>query len=336
MPEVPIQKTGVLSMLKGVADALGGTFTDQKGIAVLYLQNSNGHGSIKALELSERISCMIYDIEFTSETEYLIEEREKRHLYLNYILEGYFEYKIGASSAYRRIGRHQNVIVAADANLKTFLRLPKNKRLRYVAINLGYSSNGKSTQDSVSELTSELMASFSKNEKRADYHGNYSLDILRTVQDLYALKTDGHIGRLLTGALIFKILGHQLEEHRMNTDGSLENQLGSADFESVQDVVTFLEKNMLQKHSVSALAEIAGMSKKQLQLSFKTVFKKTVGQFVMDFRLEKSKGLLLETDMDISEIGFALGFTSASYFTEVFKKKYLSTPKAYRYAMNDS
>ena len=48
-----------------------------------------------------------------------------------------------------------------------------------------------------------------------------------------------------------------------------------------------------------------------------------------DFRLEKAKELMRKQHYNIAQITFDSGFTSASYFTKCFKKKYGLLPMAY-------
>jgi AraC-like DNA-binding protein len=48
-----------------------------------------------------------------------------------------------------------------------------------------------------------------------------------------------------------------------------------------------------------------------------------------EFRLEKAKGLMKKQRYNIAQITFDSGFTSASYFTKCFKKKYSLLPMAY-------
>ena len=65
-----------------------------------------------------------------------------------------------------------------------------------------------------------------------------------------------------------------------------------------------------------------------------TLFKKETGQtfsqYLLMLRLEESKQLLLETNLDITEIAYKTGFNSQSYFIKVFRDHTGQTPKEYR------
>jgi AraC-like DNA-binding protein len=46
--------------------------------------------------------------------------------------------------------------------------------------------------------------------------------------------------------------------------------------------------------------------------------------------LHKAKYLLNETDLSIAEVADKPGFSSAAYFSTVFKNKFVATPKEFR------
>ena len=63
-------------------------------------------------------------------------------------------------------------------------------------------------------------------------------------------------------------------------------------------------------------------------------FKKKTGfspmEYIQNKRIEKSKELLLNTDLNILQVGEAVGYKHNSSFTRVFKKLENITPKEFR------
>jgi AraC-like DNA-binding protein len=51
---------------------------------------------------------------------------------------------------------------------------------------------------------------------------------------------------------------------------------------------------------------------------------------IEEIRLNKSVELIKNTDRNISEIAFAVGFKDSGYYTRSFRKKYHKTPTEYR------
>ena len=84
------------------------------------------------------------------------------------------------------------------------------------------------------------------------------------------------------------------------------------------------------------IAELAGYCKIS-PTYFKRMFKESVGvqphQYIVKRRLEKSREMLVQSDLSILDISEELGFVSSSRFSETFKKEYGYLPSAYRREM---
>jgi len=332
MSKIAIDKTSVFSVLHDISEKLGGHYMEGVGEALMKVDNENAIGAIGACELIGGISCLSYNITYHDEMIVHIVEEEDRHLYLTYILKGYFHYKIGESNEFKKAGGHQNMITEVYPKQTTVLKFPKGVQLKYLAINVDNSQNNPHFTNQIKTLSEELATVFSTAKKGAfyEYKGNYSLDILRAIDELYDIEQEGAVGRILKEGAVRKILGFQLAEHENNISGKTKYGLSNTDFETLQGTITYIENHLAQKHSVKALAEISGMTEKKLQLGFQKLFQKNTIAFIKELRLEKSRELLLDSEMSVKEIAYELGFANASYYTSLFRKRFEATPRAYR------
>ena len=84
------------------------------------------------------------------------------------------------------------------------------------------------------------------------------------------------------------------------------------------------------KFTLDDVAEHVGLSRTYLS----SVFKKATGvglfEYVNRYRVEVSKMLLVDTEMNMVEVAGECGFQDQSYFTRVFKKLVGVSPKRYR------
>ncbi len=80
---------------------------------------------------------------------------------------------------------------------------------------------------------------------------------------------------------------------------------------------------------VDDFSKPAGLSKSQLYRKLKTLTSKSPNTFLKDYRLKKALGLLNKHKANVSEIAFESGFTSPSYFSKCFQKKYGNSPSEY-------
>jgi AraC family transcriptional regulator len=83
---------------------------------------------------------------------------------------------------------------------------------------------------------------------------------------------------------------------------------------------------------LATLAAVAGMD----QHHFGRVFKQATGvpphRYVVERRIERATDLLANTDLPIADIAVAVGMSSQSHLTTVFRKHVGDTPHAYRKA----
>ena len=77
-----------------------------------------------------------------------------------------------------------------------------------------------------------------------------------------------------------------------------------------------------EQFGVNELAHELGMSRTTLHRKLKTVVKKSVTEFIREFRLKRANELLLQKAGTISEIDYRVGFGSVPYFTKCFHDYY--------------
>ncbi len=94
--------------------------------------------------------------------------------------------------------------------------------------------------------------------------------------------------------------------------------------------VEVMQTHLDQPLASAQVADRANMSVRQMERLFQQHFQQTPNQFYMHIRLEKVQHLLHQSDMNITAIGTACGFTSVSYLARCYKQKYALTPSQER------
>ncbi len=99
-------------------------------------------------------------------------------------------------------------------------------------------------------------------------------------------------------------------------------------------LVRYIDQYSEANTSVAALAALVGMSRSSFVRAFAASFRTTPHQFVLDRRIASAGRLLSETTQSITEISAALGFSTHSHFSTVFKKRMGVTPSQFRASAN--
>ncbi len=82
--------------------------------------------------------------------------------------------------------------------------------------------------------------------------------------------------------------------------------------------------------SVEELANHLNISRVQLYRKVKALIGLSISDYINSQRLSKAKSLLQDTSLNISEIAYSVGYSSAGYFSTSFKNKYGVSPKSFK------
>jgi DNA-binding response OmpR family regulator len=97
--------------------------------------------------------------------------------------------------------------------------------------------------------------------------------------------------------------------------------------EKLQDV---LDNNLVEpSFSTEDFSKAVGLSRMQLHRKIKALTGLTASEFIRSQRLKLAAQLLKTSDVNVSQIGYTVGFNDHSYFAKCFKEAYKCTPTAY-------
>lgn len=100
--------------------------------------------------------------------------------------------------------------------------------------------------------------------------------------------------------------------------------------DTFKTMVTYISKHYSEKIALGDIANAANIGKTLCAKIFKKYSSKTPGEYVIHYRITKSMELLANNNLSITDIAFTVGFTSASHYTEIFKKLIGCTPNQFR------
>lgn len=86
----------------------------------------------------------------------------------------------------------------------------------------------------------------------------------------------------------------------------------------VLDVVAAMEANLENPQPLGALAEIAGLSLRQLERLFGAELGIRPGRYYRQLRLKRARHLVLQTGMSMMQVAVATGFSSATHFAKSY------------------
>lgn len=98
----------------------------------------------------------------------------------------------------------------------------------------------------------------------------------------------------------------------------------------VQQAVATMRENLEQPVEIAEIAEVAGVSQRQLERLFAQYLGLPPRRFYCDLQLALAWQLCEQTDMPLTEVAIASGFSSQSALSRKFKDRYRITPSEMR------
>lgn len=97
----------------------------------------------------------------------------------------------------------------------------------------------------------------------------------------------------------------------------------------IKKAIRYMNENYASKLSLEDIAAACNLSKSEFCRCFKRITRQTVFEYLMDLRIRKSIRLLDREGLSVTETALASGFSSSSYYTEVFRRYMGCTPREY-------
>ncbi|WP_127341772.1 helix-turn-helix domain-containing protein [Enterococcus faecalis] len=95
-------------------------------------------------------------------------------------------------------------------------------------------------------------------------------------------------------------------------------------------LLDYVHQHFHQPITVEEISQVIPISKKKCTNLFNSYTHLSPINYLIDYRLNQAKKMLLATELNVTEICFSIGFNNVSYFITQFKNKYSFTPFQFR------
>ena len=308
---------------------IGGTLDKNSTEYKLNIDNDIAKGSIRSIALEDGLAVLEFDIIAHENIKMSIDTLLATHVNFIYCSKGKLSQSFNENTTTNTIDAFQTSIVANIISEQNIIFLEKDVETvaTLISVNTSYETNSRS------QWSTQLKDAFISNKKDDYlYIGSYNLKIAESIKQLQSIKQEGLVRELLTKGIVNVILALEIEHHN--------NDIQNLDMEPTS--LTKMEISLIAKltdyinefpdldHKVENLSDRVGLSAAKLQEGFKFQHGLTVCEYIRSVRLIKSEELIINTDLNISEIVYSVGFTSRSYFSKIFKERYDCTPSDYK------
>lgn len=251
--------------------------------------------------------------------DYQLFEKEKLCIDIeNEVLEMHFCLS-GKSNVYRE---NKEIDLKTGHNMLTFqnnqqqeICMHPNKNGRFYEIRMGISHFEK--------LISDFYPSSPK---------IFSGSPLRITPEMYAVVAQltnttysGKMKALFLEAKMIELFLLQLQQNR-NPGSTKPFSFKPPDMDRIYDASQLIERHIDEFITIAQLAQLVGINQRKLMQGFKKLFGCTVYQYINDLKMQTAKSLLLDSNKNVNEVAYHIGYQNSQHFISAFKKKFGFSP----------
>ncbi len=95
-------------------------------------------------------------------------------------------------------------------------------------------------------------------------------------------------------------------------------------------VLAYMHAHLDADISLAALASVSGLSERHFLRAFRTAMGISPHRHLVQLRLDRARTLLLGSDLPVTEIALACGFSQPGHFSTAFRRSFAASPSRFR------
>lgn len=295
--------------------------------------SNNLKDNIKRHSITEHLSLIEINIDTQQEDLAIkLNDDDKVYLHFMYNLKDSISFKSMVNDHEKKLSQFQSAIVHDKSGYDTFLKVEANRHCRVYMVQLSKYDASKNVNSLFSQF--EKVFDAMSNKHYFMHTGIPDLQVGEYVKKLMEMPKTTLSERLMAAGYINILLGLKLKLYLNYTENPIPtSNLTKYEIDRIKKISDTINNSPELNYNIENLCRECGISAAKLQLGFKEMHGKTVCNYISQVRLEKAEELLKNTDLNVSEIVYSLGWTSRSYFCKIFKEKYQCSPKHYQTLM---
>ncbi len=172
----------------------------------------------------------------------------------------------------------------------------------------------------LSNRSEEIFNSLSEKIKASQFDDDESCNVDFSLgQFSQQITPETSLGNAMHKAAVNRVFTYSISENNSNPQ-----------FDKLCLLRNRIMKNPENPWNISEIAESLYLSKSYLQKIYKSYFNKSIIEEMIQFRIEKAKELLVQTNLTVTEISRECGYSSYNYFVRQFKLAEGVSPSEFR------
>ncbi|QCX01963.1 helix-turn-helix transcriptional regulator [Aggregatimonas sangjinii] len=327
-----IRDLNVHDVIKDMAKNFGISYDEEHHEMCIRIPDELGSGYVKAIQFENGLGILESDYLLKKKFHIEMQKGVIHPLKIIFNRESAFDHKFNGKEEEHRIDHLESAILSSNSKHTHVFKMPANEPICTFSIQINRKLFEKKIDAFLSDMDENTETLFRDvNGINLYFHkSHYSLDISRFIEEFTECELQGFMKAVYQEGKAYEILTHHLKQYLDDLNEPDKRKiLRQSTVNRIEKAVDLIKEEIATVGNVVALANDVGLNQNTLQAGFKQLYGKSVNQFIRDERIEMAKDLIETSNMNITEITYAIGINSRSYFSKLFKEKFSVSPKHY-------
>ncbi|NHF61025.1 helix-turn-helix transcriptional regulator [Flavobacteriaceae bacterium TP-CH-4] len=337
--KIQIKDLDVRNVVEALAETLGADCAVENNEICFDVPSDKGRGYMKAISFSHGVGIIDVDVQLNESIQIEMCRSQVKPLKILFNRESAIQQQFSGKEESHEIRRLESVILSGNTRHYNILTIPANKPVCFFSLEINRKLFETKIEDFLSAMNTELEELFRDvNGINLFFHkGHYSLDIARAIEESIECELLGFTRAVFLEGKAYEILAHHL---RLYLDDLSEPDkrkiLRQSTVERIEEAAEIIKKELENLGTILSLSKRVGLNQNTLQTGFKHLYGSSVNQYIRNAKIEKAKELIETSDLNITEITYLIGINSRSYFSKLFKERYVMSPSEYMAKVRNS
>jgi len=333
MKEIRLSADSTEASVRQIQALIGGTITERFGEFTLDVDNETAKGCLRFITFDWGVSLIEHNIIYFNDILYIDDTSLFNPIHFIYCSKGCMYHRFSYEEEFNVTADFHSAIITSKAGVDLHTLFPKGLHLEINIIYIRRKDFLKKRLNNVEQLNEKLHQVFrdvNGNEEFA-YFSPIHLKMEDHVKALRDIDTKGMTRILQMEGEVYQLLSMHIARHdKYHNNDVMPNTLLKDELKIIRRYAQKILDDPSVNYSLDQLSKNSGLSQAKLQEGFKFLYARTVTEYIRHIRLEAARDLMNNSDLNISQIVYTIGFTSRSYFSKIFKEKYDITPHEYK------
>lgn len=332
MKKFSIEGIQISDIISNIADILETKYTESFGEYTLEIPKKFGEGVIEGINFPNGVGLLKYDCTFKEDIILSFKSEFTHPLKFIYCVCGSFNHSFGDDPETHHIEPFDHIIVSGKYHQSHNITFFANQHIYLRSLEI----NRKLFQQQLTGDLTKIDPDFYKMLADVNaintiyYKGNYGLKISDIIYELDHFEETGLVRASFLGSKALEILSYLLLEYKDDLEEDTKKKIiRKSEIYRIEEAVKHIDSNLTELGTIDEIAKHVGINPIKLQQGFKILFHQTVNEYIQNRRLEEAMSLLSRGIDSVSEVVYAIGFSSRSHFAKIFKDKYNVSPSQF-------